>query len=236
LLIISKDELCKKSPIIRLLFFYSRCYYWGNRILAQDIIILSYAKYSRIEETYIPLLASVYKELGLTVKFVPLPLDRSIASINSQLVDGDVIRFKNAFNRLDDVVLVSPPLTVIITHLICVLNVPYNISIFKNPNNVILAPNRSVISLKKNLPFEIQAKLHLLDNIDRYIDMLNYKRVKYAIYHADDGDLSSAFKLNFNHVLLSKNEGFHLFNVKYKHLLPQLSVEITKKLNKLKSE
>lgn len=88
---------------------------WGNRILAQDTIILSYVKHPQLEETYIPLLASVYKELGLPIQFVAMPLDRAITSINNQLVDGDVMRYKKVLNRLDNIVIVSPPLTVIKT-------------------------------------------------------------------------------------------------------------------------
>lgn len=194
-------------------------------------IIISYVVHPHVEDIYLPLVRTVYENLGFTVEFLPISIKRGLVSLDEGLVDADVARFMSGITIYKGISAIKPTLGQGIVHLLCNKNqqVACDSRIMDDKDITILAMSNLVSQFKREFATTILATIYPLDNMGVYLDMLRSERVDFAFYPSASIDLPADISARYNSIVVSTHQIVHVIN---NHSLGQYEQLISNELEK----
>lgn len=177
-----------------------------------------------------PIITKSYQDIGINVEYVSMTSERGIISVNSGLIDGDVIRVEKAVEEFPAIITVKPRLTRVNFYLICAQNRPCDNTVLAS-NVAIFASKRSITLLSDYLPASFSGELVEIDRIAMIPELIKKKRGDYGIYGSTVGRISTDISLNFQSYLIDSFDSYHIIHEKHAPLIPELERAIQKNLN-----
>ncbi|QJR80838.1 hypothetical protein CA267_008615 [Alteromonas pelagimontana] len=180
-----------------------------------------------------PVVTRSYKDLGLEVSYVQMPVTRRLIALNEGLIDGDLAAREDAEDEYENILRVGPPLCELSYILVCPKDVPCDTSVFTEGEKSVYL-NRGTATILLNI-FGMPApvKSRYIETPDTLINLFNHNRINYLIYTLVDEQHQFVITREYTTHFIGKSDFYHYIHKRHKNLAPLLADALTVNKNKL---
>lgn len=185
-----------------------------------ESLVFNYLSHPQIEQ-FKSVLTKSYGDIGIKVEYVSLTSERGILSVDSGLVDGDVVRADYALRNFSNSLLVNPPLADGTRYLICKKGEVCDLSVFNSASHI-FATRRLIFHLPTELMQSFNGEFIEIERYSMISELILRNRGKYGLFDSRKDALPAQYRLNMEVFKYGEFKAHHILNRAHQPLLKEL--------------
>lgn len=192
-------------------------------------LLIGHSSHPLVNE-YKSFYSQVYMELGIKLRFVQLPAERRLLSLEQGVVDG-LMAVASFRSEQDNLTIIETPIAKIRVSLFCGVDVECTVEALYNPLNEIYTNRGHLYALEREIGIKLKANVNFIENQSSLAELLLKGRIDYLII--SDSIALSRKKLHehFNEIVLGHYPVFHVVSKEHYELAPEINNAIKMKIH-----
>lgn len=162
-----------------------------------------------VSEIYKKYIGKSYADIGITVRFVVMPVTRRLLEANDGRVDGIIVTISSNKERFPNLVKVGPAIARGSIELICLTDMTCDISVLYDNRITILTSKGTMRVIESELNMSINSNVYIVDNEQQLFDMFKKGRSNYLLTTVLLDDTFTKFKKENQSVRLGSYSLYH---------------------------
>lgn len=179
-----------------------------------------------------PVIRSAYQQLGLTVRFEPMPIGRRLLALQNGTTDGDVLARSNLQDKYSQVLRVGPPITQVDVLLVCPAEVRCDNSVLVSGEATVVIDRGSAMLIREGLRMALPERHEYIESPPLRTSLFNRQRIDYFIYFKGNGIGGYAVTRAHKKHLIGRHQFYHYINQRHASLAKPLSAALTRALRR----
>ncbi|WP_100658625.1 hypothetical protein [Alteromonas flava] len=200
----------------------------GNAVAADEPFIVSYPPHYEIEPCK-KIVQRAYADLGITVEFVELPVERRLFSLSKGLTDADVGARQRQFEQYENIDAVPLSLTTVYLYLLC-HSKDCSPQVLKNERLKVHSTHFGLGMLKTLFGDDVKAQITTIENYRTLIDMFHLRRAESIVYVTGKDLTQWQQEHTASVALLHETPLYHVVNHRHAALIRPLTRALRKHL------
>ena len=177
-----------------------------------------------------PVIRSAYQQLGLTVRFEPMPIGRRLLALQDGTTDGDLLARSNLQDKYSQVLRVGPPITQVDVLLVCPAEVRCDNSVLVSGEATVVIDRGSAMLIQEGLGMVLPERHEYIPPLRT--SLFNRHRIDYFVYFVGNGIDGYAVTRAHNKHLIGSHQFYHYINKRHASLAEPLSAALTRALSR----